>query len=360
MNMNKLFIPIITLTIIIAGIQEYKSLASEKGPFAIFFAVHMEAWEFSKGKYQEQQWPNLVKFVEMADRYGAKLTLMFNPQWAQYLLEDKVKFNLLKVWQKNGHEVALHYHNIYHRDWNGYTNRKDKKYTEDLRYRGTVDEMMKLMQKLATPDKILTMCMGPEKSWDSTSVVEIDEIDYPQDIIYDADGVDVGLNKVLRTEFRGRKIFHLKHHALLPERKGEDLKKIQNEFKQAKSSEVLGVVTHEGDFGMSPSYIEEWFRFVRDENMEIRTVRDIVESYPKDEVIDKEYIPQKGSEWYEVTESRLFDKVRRLHELIREKKVQGLDTREAEKLDEESRRQAEYGNLEQTERLLDEAIRLLE
>lgn len=362
-GMNKLLASIATFAFFISGISQSESLASEKGPFAVFFAVHMEAVELSKGKYQEGQWPNLVKLVKMADRYGAKLTLMFNPQWAEYILKDKTKFELLKDWQKMGHEIAMHYHNVFHSDWNGYTNRLDKKYTDDPRYRGTVEEMMKLLHRISFPDKTLTMCMGPKKNSDSASQVEIDEVDYPQGIIYDVDGVNAGLGRILTTEFKDREIFQLKHHSLLPERRGSDLKGIQSEFEQAKPLEVLGVVTHEGDFGKSPPYIEEWFKFAKSKNVKMRTVRDIVENYPKEALVHThaEHLSQEeDTNRHEMNKEIVLNKVGRLHRLIQEKKMKGIDTSEAQRLDAESRYQAKDGNLEQTEKLLDEAIRLLE
>ena len=58
--------------------------------------------------------------------------------------------------------------------WNGYANSKDDRYTQDPRYRGSVPEMMKLLQQFAVPDTMLTMCMGPDASWDSLTEIEID------------------------------------------------------------------------------------------------------------------------------------------------------------------------------------------
>lgn len=268
-----------------AGLASYT-----EGPFATFFAIHMEAREMSRGKFQEEMWPNLVKLVEVADSYEAKLTLMFNPQWAEYILKDSAKFALVKNWQKNGHEVALHYHNVWHRDWNGYTNRKDEEYTRSPRYRGTVEQMMALVTKLAEPKELLTMTMGPKEGSDYSFI--IDEVDFPDGIIYDIDGFDNGLSKVLRTKFRNKEIYHLKHHFFNLKRR-EHLDKIKEEFARAGQDEVLGVVTHEMDFAQAPDFIEQWFKFCQEKGVKIRTVRDIIESYPKEKFVDTQYIVQE-------------------------------------------------------------------
>lgn len=339
--------------------QEHQQ--DKKKPFGVFFAIHLEAGELSKGRYQERIWPKLVNLVKMADKYNAKLTLMFNPQWAEFILEDKEKFNLVKKWQKNGHEIALHYHNIYHGDWNGYTNREDEKYTKEARYRGKVKEMMKLMEKLAKPDKILTMCMGPEKQADNRKVIEIDEIDYPDGIIYDIDAFNVGLSQVLRTKFKNRTILHLKHHFFAPHRE-EHFERVKKEFQEAKPYEVLGVVTHGSDFARDPEFFKKWFEFVKKNGAKIRTVREIIKDYPKNKIVDVKWVAQKEFERPSPRKERkeIFEKIRKFHKLLKEKKEQGFDTSRAEELDKKSRRAAKKGDWDEAERLLDEAIKILE
>jgi hypothetical protein len=333
--------------------QEKKQ--DKKGPFGVFFAIHLEARELSKGKYQERIWPKLVELVKMADKYKAKLTLMFNPQWAEYILKDKEKFSLVKEWQKNGHEVALHYHNIYHGDWNGYTNREDEKYTDEARYRGKVKEMMKLLKKLAKPEKVLTMCMGPEKEADNHKVIEIDDVDYPDGIIYDIDGFNVGLTKVLRTKYKGRTLLHLKHR-IIDRRSFEQIKK---DIKRAKRYEVLGVVTHGSDFARNPEFFKKWFEFTKKNNIKIQTVKEIIKRYPEDEIVDVKWITQKEFK-RPVARKDIFRKVRRFHKLLREKKAEGVDTSKAEELGKKSRKAAKRGDWKKAEELLDEAIKILE
>lgn len=318
-----------------------------------FFAVHCEAHSANP-----PMWNALCRFVAMADRYGAKLTLMFNPQWAEFICPDKERFECVKTWQKNGHEVAVHYHNVVHGDWNGHTNRQDERYTRDRRYRGAVAPMMESLQKLAAPDTMLTMCMGPDAHWDSLREVEIDEPDYPDGILYDVDGMDVGLTPLMKTKFKARNLFHLKHHFFAPCRREEHLDKIKEEFRRAKPGEVLGVVTHEADFARSPEFIEQWFQFCRENKAEIKTVREIVRSYPQDKVVEVPYVRQEVGSLRRP--EAIFAKVRRFQETLRAAKEKGLDMSAAEELDRKSREAAHSGNHEEAGRLLDRASELLE
>ncbi|MBI5688228.1 MAG: hypothetical protein HZC54_24410 [Verrucomicrobia bacterium] len=329
---------------------EPRAMASTPPP--TFFAVHCEAHSANP-----PMWDALCRFVAMADRYSAKLTLMFNPQWAEFICPDKERFQRVKAWQKNGHEVAVHYHNVVHGDWNGHTNRHDERYTRDRRYRGTVAPMMESLQKLAVPDTMLTMCMGPDARWDSLREIEIDELDYPDGILYDVDGMDVGLTPLMKTKFKGRDLFHLKHHFFAPDRRAEHLDKIKEEFRRAKPGEVLGVVTHEQDFARSLEFIERWFQFCRENKAEIKTVRDIVRSYPPDKVVEVPCVRQEIGSLRKP--EGIFAKVRKFHESLRVAKEKGVDTSAAEALDRQSREAAGRGDMAEAERLLDKATEAL-
>lgn len=253
-----------------------------------FFAVHCEP-----STANPVVWDALREFVGMADRYESKLTLMFNPQWAEFILADTRRFERLKSWQTNGHEVAVHYHNVIHGGWNGYTNRRDEQLTRDARYRGSVANATKLLDALARPDLMRTMCMGPDAHWDSTDIVEMDETDYPDGIIYDVDGMDVGLARPMVTEFRGKKLFHLKHHFFAPGHRADHLDSIKAEFRAGCADDVLGVVTHDVDFARSPDFIEEWFKFCRENAAEIQTVRRILDAYPRDKMKEVQHAAQE-------------------------------------------------------------------
>jgi hypothetical protein len=62
--------------------------------------------------WQEYLFETAKKLVQKADDYGFHLTLAFNPQWAEYILLDSSRINIIKQWQEQGHEVAFHHHSI--------------------------------------------------------------------------------------------------------------------------------------------------------------------------------------------------------------------------------------------------------
>ena len=110
-----------------------------------FIAVHMESGGGGQ-YYPARNWQTLIELVNSADKYNQKLTLQFNPNWATYILQDRSKIDLLRSWEENGHEIALHHHGPTHTDWNGYTN--NQKYINNPKYKGTIAEMMSLVTQL--------------------------------------------------------------------------------------------------------------------------------------------------------------------------------------------------------------------
>jgi len=166
----------------------------------------------------------------------------------------------------------------------------------------------------------------------------------------------------MKTRFKGRDLFHLKHHFFAPGPRAEHLERIQEEFRRAKLDEVLGVVTHEADFARSPEFFEQWFRFCRENKARIMTVREIVQNYPREKIVEVEWVRQEtGPGPREVPrQGGIFAKVRKFHELLRAKRAENVDTSAAEELDRQSREAAGRGNMREAERLLDRAIKVLD
>jgi hypothetical protein len=276
-----------TLVIIIA-LSLFNSIASadtsekcKKGPFGVFFALHMEAGMYTPGlQHQEQYWPRLVRVVSIADQFDAKLTLLFNPQWAEFILADNNRYHMVKEWQDNGHEVGLHYHLVTHNDWCGYTNRSDSLYVESSHYQGTVQKMMDLMNQLAAPEPILTACNGPDivtKIFPFTFPVSpgfIEEIDFPNDIIYDIDGIYDGRISPAQFEFNGRVRYHLRHGVAISE---SDIAERMEEIASARPDEIIGLVTHESDY--DPELVQGVFQYLLDRKIQVHTVRQIMDRF---------------------------------------------------------------------------------
>lgn len=190
--MNKLIIPIIAVLIIAAGIGGYfvsrKSASPEINSEAkrnipyYFIAIHNEPHNSEPGSREkiDQGYATLKEMVRKANEYNIKLTLMFTPQWADYISENSERMAELESWKKHGHEIAAHHHSIYHGNWDGYTD-YTKKEAETQRikqgktpeeYLGTFNDYIDKLKKLN--QNIHSGCVNEEH----------DKAEMPDEIIY--------------------------------------------------------------------------------------------------------------------------------------------------------------------------------
>jgi hypothetical protein len=243
-------------------------------PYGSFLVIHFEVGGHTESlEYQESFWPAAIDLVDLAYQYGVRLTLQFNPQWAEYILEDRNKLNLLRKWQQQNHEVAIHHHGYDHGDWDGYTNRPGKE--DDPRFRGSVRHMMKLMGQLIQPYQLLSGTITDE------------EFDYPEDIKYDTEGILIihARSKPKRVTLgRNNKVIQVGMALLSCE---GDIESFKREYQKSKENEVFGVVTHEKDFAKNPVIIEEWLKFIKSEGARITTVSQLITKYLNSYFIEK-------------------------------------------------------------------------
>ena len=236
-------------------------------PYATFFVIHFEVGGHTESlEHQMLFWPAGTSLVTLANRYAIKLTLQFNPQWAEYIVIDKGKLDLIKRWQQQGHEISLHHHGYDHGDWNGYSNRAEIR--DDPRFRGNIQDMMKLMRQLVHPFQVLS------------GTVTDEECDYPQDIRYDTEGIKLAhaRSKPKWVTLGSKDVIQAGMAFLSLE---EDLEYFSLEYLKSGTNEVFGVVTHEKDFAKNPVIIEEWFKFIRSRGESVKTVSQIIMDYEK-------------------------------------------------------------------------------
>ena len=273
-----------------------------------FFVVHCEP-----PNANDLMFKSLVELVQMADKYNVKLTLQFTPQWAEMILSDKQELNLLRQWQRNGHEVAAQHHgpSVYI-PWDGYTNKdnwrvwRDKAHEETRRmriqtaqeqkrmvkgeilgfqgwkekYLGAMDDYVTLLNKLASPETVKTATMTDK------------DTDWPPEIPYSTDGFDPE-EAVSRPELVNASRHSRPHVGQLYTRKVYELgmgflgdpirlNKLKEEYLSVKEGEVFGVVTHEFNFARTPEIVEEWFKFLKEQDPEgkhNKTVSMIMEDF---------------------------------------------------------------------------------
>ncbi len=231
----------------------------------MFMVVHFEVGDDTRSlNFQNRHWAAAVDFIRLAGKYDARLTLQFNPQWAEYILLEKGRHDLLKQWRQEGHEIGLHHHGYDHGSWNGYTNRVGKE--KDKRYRGSVSDMMELMGRLAYPKDFLSGTISDE------------EIDYPECVKYDTEGIGIGhaSRKPLKVTLAGRQVIQFGMACMSYD---GDIESFKREYMKSSVDDIFGVITHESDFATDSFILEEWFEFLRSNNQRIRTVSEIAADY---------------------------------------------------------------------------------
>jgi len=239
-----------------------------------FVVIHMEpgtgAEEQKNLANPKTYWPNLVSLVETADLYDIKLTLLFNPEWADYILQNPDKLSVLRNWEADGHEIGYHHHGPQAHGmnyWNGYTNQIQ--YQNRQQYKGTIDDAMNLLTQLPIGRKIYTAGVAGE---------EDRLFDWPPGVPYRVDGTTGGAVDSMKQEtINNQSITFLQHQIFIPE--GENsisLDEIRKEATEMKKDEYLGIVFHAHNFtNETKTEYEELFKFLS-ENLNILTVKDIL------------------------------------------------------------------------------------
>ncbi len=278
--------------------QAANRTAAECGnAFGTFFVVHLEVGNYPnhKGKpffnngntsqynWQSVFWPTLVEMIKLADEYDAKLTLLLNPQWVEFIASDEEKLQTVRKWVANGHEIGLHHHGADHIDWNGFTDRMDKK--NDWKYRGTMKDMKNILSKLGIQ---MTTATISDKKQDYAALQDV--------FIYDVDGHSSEEGR--RPPYKVDQLcpgleFTQLGMSFLPD-VDQLLAENKESFKKATEKDIYGLVTHEIDFQksmisrgrVSNTVYKEWFDFVTGCGYKVRTIRDLMDEYRKTYPID--------------------------------------------------------------------------
>ncbi len=260
-----------------------------------FIAIHNEPFNMPGGEKRiEKSFSVLREMVKKADEYNIKLTLMFSPQWADYIVKDPERLSEVKRWEEEGHEIAAHHHSIYHGNWDGYTNYpedvakkeriKRKGFSEE--YFGTLEDLISKL-KMINPD-IHSGCMNDEE----------DKNCLPDEIIYDTcsgfanfgevirlgDAFDPkkGINEfVLVGKVNGIERKWLAHYQITTRQREKLAENIFNSL----DSGVYGVVTHSVE-----SQAECFYKF-----LDFLHSKDETGKYSKtlSQIIDEKILPER-------------------------------------------------------------------
>ena len=255
------------------GAQEESGLSAaypSASPY-YFIAVHMEPYH-SQPLQKERiadEYCLLETMVEKANGYTMKLTLMFSVPWVEYIMESPERIAEVQQWQEQGHEIAVHHHDIYGGTWDGFTEYSSEEAVR-LRteragsaeeYRGTLADLMAVLGK--TPFSFRSGCTNEE--YDKNSMP--DEIicstcsgyagfGEPGTTLADKENPDRGRNAFITTGmWKG-----IRRKWLSPFLIDSDLnrKDAQDTFSSMEGGEVFGGLMHSQKDELSPfiSFLE--------------------------------------------------------------------------------------------------------
>lgn len=240
-----------------------------------FIAIHLEAHPTPNLAYQDDHWSTLVDLVEAADAHDARLTLEFNPQWGMYLLgsENAAKLQALRAMIPR-HEVGLHHHGPSHPDWNGFTN--DPAYIGDPRYQGSIQEMMGTF--------LVPLVAGSAQEMVLTAGATNEDTDWPPLIPIDTDGgaapsdllTEPPFPQVTHGATTVRQLRYRQYATGDPN--AATLQEVESRYGELDDGAVMGLVFHCQDFRHRPGEIQALFASLRDNEVEVLPVQEIVEA----------------------------------------------------------------------------------
>ncbi|GMV23420.1 MAG: hypothetical protein AMXMBFR57_33690 [Acidimicrobiia bacterium] len=210
------------------------------------------------------EWGSLANVVALADQYEFRLTLEFNPQWAQALTlaSGAQRLATLRNWEARGHEIAVHHHGPSHVDWNGYTDAPGM--AADSRYRGTIAQMMALLSRLPASGRLCTGGMTDEST------------DWPASVPYDTTGgltASTLLGMPTAATHRGIAVTQLSYASFAAaNRESTDLDDVRSVLASGQSDAILGIVFHPHDYRADPAAIATLFEHLRGQGVTVATV----------------------------------------------------------------------------------------
>ncbi len=235
-----------------------------------FFAVHIETQDHStQSASVAQEWPTLVEMVTAFDARRHYLTLEFQPQWAEYALQNPEALTQIRAWETAGHEIAFHHHGLDHMAWDGYTNKPG--HTKDPKYRGTMDDAFALVSQLPANGVIYTAGMTDE------------DTDWPNGVIYATGAAGFGGAKLLgfpETATYNEVIvtqIPYKGYSLNPNQPQLNIAEIERAVQNMEEGQSLGLVTHQFNFVQNRQAFDRLFDLFESYDIQLKTVKRILD-----------------------------------------------------------------------------------
>ena len=224
----------------------------------------------------DEMWPYLQDFIASADAGNHDLTLAFPHHWASNILDNSTRLNEVRIWETNGHELALHHHSRDHpTEWDGYSNSITP--PRPNAYKGNMSALMELMNQLPADGKIVTAAGdGRETDWhpdllysaEAGDKVPADMVSRPKTTTY------VGNNVTMVTK-AGYQV-HFTSYDL-------NLDFIDSELNATSDADILGFVIQNETFIDYVSELQALFDLLENRSLPLRSLGDILSNYEDEE-----------------------------------------------------------------------------
>ena len=243
------------------------------GPAGAFIAFHLEV---SKRNRVATLWPRLVEFMDLADRYGVKVTLQFSAPWASYV-ESQGLLDTVHAWEAEGHEIALHHHGPAHKFFDGYTNapeavRTDGWYATPGDYVGDMSALMELLAPLT------------ERGITSAGMSDADT-DWPEGVLYyatdsgETPSKDDLLSQPVETVHNGYPVVEIYNAGYEIAHLGPaavTLDDVEEAIRTATAADYLGLVFNDETIEEDFALIEPLFELLKREGVAVETVSELL------------------------------------------------------------------------------------
>ena len=227
-------------------------------PYAAFI-VHCEPKNADGGSLFR-----LREMVQKADEHQVKLTIDFTPPWVEMILNDSLFLGWAIDWNEAGHELGAHHHPYWvsterGTHWDGYTNTPQEDLLDDDAedYLGDMDDYLTLLNQLPGTRTSGTLGLGYAG----------DELDWPQDLLYSAEGhaYDEIVGQPELVEFDGHEVWQMSHGLFW----SAPPSLIESAYHAAGPDDIFAVVTHVSNYEESVESVqavEDFFSFLAAED----------------------------------------------------------------------------------------------
>ena len=228
-------------------------------------------------------WPALERIVEVGNENGVYFTIEIHPLWADSILTDTSRWNQLRIWEAEGHEVGFHHHGLNHagaRD--GFTNENPALYIPDANdapYRGDMGDYWNLMIQLAGDSGMVTGGIGDY------------DTDWPVQLGFQTRGGrnPWNLSSVVTDDtLNGKRVCRIDYTFIEDTTYVNTL--INDWYPKTNSDSVVGVVTHPSNVTDDSLFFNKWIGFIGGKNCMI--ARDIIlmSDCPEEECVATEHL----------------------------------------------------------------------